>query len=669
LGTIALVGNPNSGKTTLFNAITGSNQYVGNWPGVTVEKKEGKFKFEGNTYNVVDLPGTYSLGAFSEDEMVARDFILKGHPDVVINVVDATNIERNLYLTTQLLEMGAKVIVVLNMIDEAEARNIQFGIRTLSRKLGVPVVTTVASKRKGIDELIRETVKLINEKIDLKPLIFYGDKIDGQIKILKKFLSDKALGYPPRWVAIKLIEGDQEIHDLVGENEFLGSDNEFKSVISGIKENDVDYELEIVNRRYEFVNDVVRASVIRPEEEVVTITDKIDKILIHKYFGLPIFILIMFVLFQLTFVIGEDWLGGFMETLVDIIGHSIEVFLVNINSPAWIIAFTTEGIIGGIGAIIEFIPLILVLYMLIGILEDSGYMARAAYIMDNIMRKLGLQGKTFISMIVGFGCNVPGIMATRTLESKKDRMIAILINPFMSCGAKLLIYLVFIAAFFPNNGGLVLFSIYFIGILVALVMGKIFSKTLFKGESTDFIMELPPYRKPVLRNVLRNMWDNVYGFLKRAGTVIFAVVTVLWVMAVLPMGVEPYGAESILGKIGLFIAPIFKPAGFGTWQAAVGLFSGIAAKEAVVTTLGMVYAGVGEGTELISAIQNAFTPLTSISFMIMTLLYTPCAATIATIKKETHSVRWAIFSMIYTFAIGWVAAVLIFQIGRLLGFN
>lgn len=669
MSTVALVGNPNSGKTTLFNALTGSNQHVGNWPGVTVEKKEGKFKFNENMYNVVDLPGTYSLGAFSEDEIVARDFILKGNPDVVINVVDATNIERNLYLTTQLLEMGVKVIVVLNMIDEAEAKNIQISTKALSNKLGVPVVTTVASKRRGIDKLVEETVKLIDEKMNLKPNITYGDRIDKEIKKIKGFLAGKSLGYPPRWIAIKLIEGDQYIHDLVAEDKVLISNSEFKDIFTGIEESDEDYELEIVNRRYEFVKDVTNASVIRPKEAVKTITDKMDRIFIHKYFGLPIFILIMFALFQLTFVVGEDLLGELMVTVVDVLGHAIEVFLININSPAWLIAFTTEGLIGGLGAIMEFIPLIVVLYMLMGILEDSGYMARAAYIMDNIMRRLGLQGKTFISMIVGFGCNVPGVMATRTLENRKDRMIAILINPFMSCGAKLLIYLVFIAAFFPNSGGLVLFSIYFIGILVALIMGKIFSKTLFKGESAEFIMELPPYRKPVLRNVLRNMWDNVSEFLKRAGTVIFAVVAVLWILSVLPVGVEPYGAESILGKIGLLIAPIFKPAGFGTWQAAVGLFAGIAAKEAVVTTLGMVYAGVGEGTKLISAIQEAFTPLTSISFMVMTLLYTPCAATIATIKKETRSFRWALFSAVYTFVIAWVLAVLIFQVGRLLGFN
>ena len=436
-----------------------------------------------------------------------------------------------------------------------------------------------------------------------------------------------------------------------------------------MKDNTEDYELEIIDKRYEFVNDVTKIAVEKPEVIIETRTDKIDKIITHKYLGLPIFVLIMLVVFQLTFTIGDDLLGGFMTKGIEALGGIIKNYLISINSPNWIVSFVTEGVISGVGAVVEFIPLIVVLYTLMGILEDSGYMARAAYVMDNIMRALGLQGKTFISMIVGFGCNVPGIMSTRTLENKKDRMIATLINPFMSCGARITIYLMFIAAFFPNNGGLVLFLLYLLGIIIALLMGKIFSKTLFKGETSYFIMELPPYRLPTLRNVLKNMWDNVSGFLKRAGTTIFAVVTILWVLAVLPFGVEPYSKSSVLGKIGLFIAPIFKPAGFGTWQAAVGLFSGLAAKEAVVASLGMVYAGVGEGVELVTAIQNAFTPLSAASFMVMTLLYTPCAATIATIRKETNSYKWAMFTAVYTFIVGWIGAVLVFQIGTLLGFS
>lgn len=669
MNTLALVGNPNSGKTTVFNALTSSNQHVGNWPGVTVEKKEGKFKFNGKTYNVVDLPGTYSLGAFSEDEIVARDFILKGNPDVVINVVDATNIERNLYLTTQLLEMKAKVVVALNMIDEAQERNINFDIEALSKELGVPIVPTIASKRKGIDELIKMSIELIDKDIKPNVKISYGEDIDREIKNLERLLNNKNFEYPSQWIAIKLLEGDKYIYELLSNDESLNSSTEFKDTIDRIKDNIDDYELKIVDKRYEFVNNVVKKAVKRPKEDVETKTDKIDKIVTNKWLGIPIFALIMLLVFQLTFAVGEDLLGGLMSEAMGALGEIIKNSLVKTNSPKWLVSFVSEGIIGGVGAVLEFIPLIVVLYMLMGILEDSGYMARAAYVMDNIMRALGLQGKTFISMIVGFGCNVPGIMATRTLDSKKDRMIATLINPFMSCGARIPVYLVFIAAFFPDKGGLVLFLLYFLGILVALLMGKIFSKTLFKGETSYFIMELPPYRLPSFRNVLRNMWDNVSGFLKRAGTTIFAVVTILWILAVLPLGVEPYSKNSILGQIGLFIAPIFKPAGFGTWQAAVGLFAGLAAKEAVIATLGMVYTGVGEGAALISAVQNAFTPLSAISFMVMTLLYTPCAATIATIRKETNSSKWALFAALYTFLVGWIGAVLVYQIGTLLGFS
>ena len=669
MNTIALVGNPNSGKTTLFNAITGSNQHVGNWPGVTVEKKEGVFEFNGKTYNVVDLPGTYSLGAFSEDEIVARDFILKGNPDVVINVVDSTNIERNLYLTTQLLEMGVKVVVALNMIDEAEERNIKFDIQSLAKKLGAPVIPTIASKRKGLDELIKNSIELMKIDGNFGANISYGKNLDNKVKELKKLLDNKNLEYPSQWLAIKLLEGDQYIYELINNSKDLNFCDEFKNAIYTLENSKEDYELEIIDKRYEFIDNILETSVKLPINTTETRTDKIDKVITHKYLGLPIFALIMLLVFQLTFAVGEDLLGGLMGQGIKALGGIIENLLIGANSPNWIISFVTEGIIGGLGAVVEFVPLIVVLYMLMGILEDSGYMARAAYVMDNIMRALGLQGKTFISMIVGFGCNVPGIMATRTLENKKDRMIATLINPFMSCGARIPIYLTFIAAFFPKNGGLVLFLLYFLGILIALLMGKIFSKTLFKGEPSYFIMELPPYRLPTLRNVLRNMWDNVSGFLKRAGTTIFAVVTILWILSVLPIGVEPYSKNSMLGKIGLFLAPIFKPAGFGTWQAAVGLFAGIAAKEAVVATLGMVYAGVGEGAELVAAIQNAFTPLTAASFMVMTLLYTPCAAVIGTVKKETNSYKWAIFIAVYTFAVGWLGAVLVFQIGKFLGFS
>lgn len=666
MNTIALVGNPNSGKTTLFNALTGSNQRVGNWPGVTVEKKEGNFKFKDQIYTVIDLPGIYSLGSFSEDEVIARNYIVNGNPDVVINVVDATNIERNLYLTTQLLEMGAKVVVALNMIDEAEAKNIEIDIKALSEKLGTPVIPTVASKKKGIENLISKAVELINKDVDYKANISYGQSIDKEIENLKRFLETQKLGYSPQWIAIKVLERDQEVLKMIKEKDEEAYNNLENMLAKDGLEN---RELEIVDKRYEFIHSITSTAVRKPSENIVTLTDKIDRIITHKYLGLPIFALIMFIVFQLTFAIGQDLLGGFIGTGIEILGEKIESLLVSINAAEWVISFVIDGIFGGIGTVVEFVPLIVVLYTLMGLLEDSGYMARAAYIMDNLMRRLGLQGKTFISMIIGFGCNVPGVMSTRTLENKKDRMIAILINPFMSCGARIPIYLVFISAFFPDKGGLVLFLLYALGIAVALVMAKIFSKTLFKGEASYFIMELPPYRVPTAENVFRNMWDNVSEFLKRAGTVIFIVVTILWVLAMLPVGVEPYSQSSILGRIGTAIAPIFKPAGYGTWQAAVGLFSGIAAKEAVVAILGMVYAGVEGGTELVKAIQAAFTPLSAASFMVMSLLYTPCAATLGVIKKETNSYKWTLFSAVYSFALAWCLSVIIYQVGRLIGLS
>lgn len=669
--TIALVGNPNSGKTTLFNALTGSNQHVGNWPGVTVEKKEGQFRFQDQVYNLVDLPGTYSLGAFSEDEIIARDYILQGHPDVVINVVDATNIERNLYLTTQLLEMGAKVVVALNMVDEAESQQMEFDLDALSKRLGgVQVIPTVASRRRGLDKLMEATVTEINAPLrNGATSISYGPELDVKLATLTELLSIGDLRYPGTWLALKILEGDDSAQKIVLNDQVLRGSEELGAFLKEVAAHKSELELEIVDGRYRFVKEVTSGTVLRPTEAVRTKTDRIDRVVTHKYLGLPIFALIMLGVFQLTFVIGEDLLGEIFANGVEYLSLLVAGGLEALGSPDWLLSFVSEGIFGGLGAVIEFIPLIVMLYLLMGLLEDSGYMARAAYVMDNTMRALGLQGKTFISMIVGFGCNVPGVMATRTLESRKDRMIATLINPFMSCGAKLPIYLVFIAAFFPSYGGLVLFVVYTLGILIALLMAKIFSETLFKGETSHFIMELPPYRLPTLANVIRNMWDNVSGFLTRAGTTIFMVVSLLWILAVLPLGVEAYGPESILGRIGVFISPLFKPAGFGNWQAAVGLFSGIAAKEAVVATLGMVYAGVEEGVELVNAIRGAFTPLSAASFMVMTLLYTPCVATISTIKKETNSWKWAVFAAGYTFSVGWLMAVLVFQVGTFLGFS
>ena len=610
--TIALAGNPNCGKTSLFNLLTKSRQHIGNWPGVTVEKKEGTLKFKGESYKVIDLPGTYSLGAYSEDEIVARNYILKDKPDVVINVVDATNLERNLYLTTQLIEMGANVVIALNMIDQAESLNIEIDTNKLSKRLGVPIIKTSALKLLENDEYIKDKIKQLNS-----PSIF-----------------------------TKLEESNKTIEKNIG----------------------FEADMSIVDKRYSFISSITEDVIKKPSEKQVTTTEKIDKIVTNKYLGIPIFALIMYCLYELTFIIGagiQEWFGDIIAKA----GVIVSEWFSNMGAPELLVGFIDKGLFGGVGAVLSFLPLIMVMYFLLGLLEDSGYMARAAYVMDRLMRGLGLHGKTFVSMIVSVGCNVPGIMSTRTLENKKDRMIAILINPFISCGARMPIYAVFVEAFFPTHQGLVLFSLYVLGIIVALISGKIFSKTLFKGESSYFVMELPAYRMPSIKNVFLLMWEKAGAFFKKAGMIIFPMIIVLWALSVLPLGVEPNSEHSILGMIGSFVAPLFVLAGYGTWQAGVSLITGILAKESVVATMGMVYAGVEEGEALINVIQQVFTPLSAVSFLVMTLLYTPCLAALGAIKRETNSMKWTIFSAVYTFVIALVLSTLVYQVGLLLGFQ
>lgn len=666
--TIALAGNPNCGKTTLFNELTKARQHVGNWPGVTVEKKEGILKFNENEYTVVDLPGTYSLGAYSEDEIIARDYIINDKPDLVINVIDASNIERNLYLTMQLLESGAKVIVALNMMDEAKNKNIQIKVKELGKKLNVPVIPIVALKGQGIHELIEKAVKFDVKESNID--INYGNSIDNEIEKISAIISKniKNKNYTSEWAALKLLENDEHIKKDLDIDNNKELKNQIDISCKTIEENiGFEAEMSIVNERYNLISNMIKGIVIRNNEHKENSTDKIDKIVTNKFLGIPIFAVIMLIMYEITFKVGAG-LQELVDGWIGALGEVCTEALTNVGAPDLLVSLVGDGIFGGIGSVLSFLPLIMVMYFLIGLLEDSGYMARAAYVMDRLMRSLGLHGKTFVSMLVSTGCNVPGIMSTRTLENKKDRMIAILINPFISCGARLPIYALFIEAFFDSHQALILFGLYVTGIIVALIMGKIFSKTLFKGETSYFVMELPTYKLPSLRNVILLMWDKAGAFCKKAGKIILPVMILLTFLSNFPAGVEANSEQSLLGIIGGAVAPIFVLAGFGTWQAGVSLLTGILAKESVVATMGLIYAGVEEGPELITAIQGIFTPLSAISFMVMSLLYTPCLVALGAIKRETNSWKWTLFTAVYTFAVGWIAAVLVYQVGSLLGF-
>jgi len=676
---IALAGNPNCGKTSLFNSLTGSKQHVGNWPGVTVEKKEGRFKFEGRNVIVVDLPGTYSLGAYSEDEVVARDFILKSKPDVVINVIDSSNIERNLYLTMQILETGAKMVLALNMMDEARNKNIEINVNKISKALNIPVVETVATKNEGIRELIKETIKIGDSGQHNTFRINYGKDIEKEIELIAETISQVSATkeYPTQWASLKLLEGDEYIKKYVNEIEDFEKINNTldKSIENLIVKIGYEPDAFIIDKRYELISKIVKESVKKEISNIESTSDKIDKWTTHKYLGIPIFAVVMFLMYQIAMTFGNGFLGGLVDSGFSALGGFVGGILESMGSPALLQSFVTDGLIGGLGSVFVFTPMIFTMYFLIAILEDSGYMARAAYIMDKFMNSIGLHGKTAVSLIISSGCNVAGIMSTRTLDSKKDRMIAILINPFVSCSARLPVYALFAGAFFIGRkiwffdaGGVVVFGLYVLGIAVAILMGKFLSEKVFKGEESYFVMELPPYRVPTAKSVFIHMWEKSSHFLKKMGTIILGLVIIVWVLSNLPMGVEPGTKDSLIGSVGAVIAPIFSPAGFGTWQAGVSLITGLAAKEAVVSTLGTVYAASND-VSLTAAIQQAFTPLTSLAFMVMTLLYCPCAATIGAIRRETNSRKWALIAVIYTCVIGWGGGVLVYQIGRLLGFN
>lgn len=656
---IAIAGNPNSGKSTIFNALTGANVAVGNWPGVTVERHEGKSNYRGHEVTIVDLPGTYALDAWTLDERVAREFVIKEKPDGVIAVVDAANLERNLYLVVQLLEMGARVVVVLNMIDLARGKGVEIDTAKLAAALGVKVVSTVATTGEGIEQLREVIHNLGREEKTAPPLrIDYGAEIERGIEKVANALARKVPDNERRWWALKLLEGETPLPEMA----------EAERVAAGIRaeltqRHKHDASSAIVERRYGFIKGVIRECVHkRPDiARGLELSEAIDNIVLNRWLGVPLFFLLMALTFYLVFALGTP-LAELISRLFAFLGKELHTGLTLFRAPEWLGSFLADALIDGVGTVLSLAPNIAILYIIISLLEDSGYMARAAFVMDRFMHLLGLHGKSFIPIIMGFGCNVPAILATRTLESRKDRILTILVTPLMSCSARLPIYILFTAAFFPRQRGMVVFSLYLLGILLAVLGARLFRWLFFRAETAPLIMELPSYHAPTVRTVLRPTWHRTLLFIRRAVVVVAPAVAVIWLLARLPWGV-PYAAqESLLGKIGNFFAPLLKPAGFGYWWTAVTLLAGVVAKEVVVGTMATIH-GVGpDGLALI--VQHEFTPLSAYAFMVMSLLYLPCIATFAAIRRELGW-RWATFTAGYTLMLGWLTATAIYQIGRI----
>ena len=663
---VALCGNPNSGKTTIFNSLTGLNQYVGNWPGVTVEKKEGFFKCDENEIKVVDLPGIYSLSANSLDEKIAREHLLAGESNLVVDIVDGGVLERNLYLFTQLLEMDLNLILNINMIDEVEKKGLKINTKKLSNMLRVPVIETAASRNFGMEILKKNICKNLDRK--KKPLeIYYGEILENSIKSLSEFLKGynvKYLNAPTRWIAIKLFEKDMEIFSYISKN-YPEINLEKKLLeLSSKAEEYLGEELDvyIVERRYGFIEGIVKDCVYNKTDvdRKVTFSEKIDKFILNKYLGVPLFFIIMAIVFQLIFTIGNP-VSDFINSTFSNFGEFVTKTFFKTH-PIFS-SFFKEGIIGGVGSVLVFLPNIFILFFLLTFLEQSGYMSRAAFIMDKFMHKLGLHGKSFIPMILGFGCNITGIMAARTLQSRKDRVLTIVINPLISCSARLTVYTLFAGVFFIHYQGLVVFSLYFIGIILAVLVARFFKSLFFKEEFAPLIMELPPYRLPNMKGVFLISYKRSALFVKKAGTVILSGVILIWILASLPPGVE-YGSKgSIIGIMGSKLAPLFKWAGFPHWQIAVALIFGIIAKELVVGILGTLLTK-GSAVSLPVALHSFFTPLSAYAFLLTVLLYVPCIATIAVIKKEI-GLKWALFTVAYMMILGLTISTIVYQVGRL----
>ncbi len=674
--TIGFIGNPNCGKTTLFNAYTGANLKVANWPGVTVEKVEGAVKDHDLNIHLVDLPGTYSLTSYTMEEMVARRFILSDEVDVIINVVDASSLERSLYLTLQLLELGKPVVMALNMMDIVEKRGMEIDLHRLPEMLGIPVIPVSARQRRGLDVLLHAAIhhkdstgpdRLIHEHKTVSQhrhnhhaeyAMVYSDEIEDKIDMIIPELKNR---YPDlknyRWHALKLLEGDKEITE--------------KYPVDLPQVLDRSYESDIINQKYDFIGEIIREVLLYKERQDV-LTEKADRILTSKVWGIPVFLMIMAVTFFLTFTVG-DWLKGYLELAISWLSDAAASGLTAIKAGDILTSLVVDGIIGGVGTIVTFLPNILILFLCLALLEDSGYMARVAYVMEGIMSRLGLSGKAFIPMLLGFGCTVPAIMASRALENRRDRFKVMLVTPFMSCNARLTIYILFSEMFFPDNAMVVAYSMYLIGIVVAIVVSA-FIHLLDRKKSVNYLMiELPEYKLPDTHTVAIYVWEKVKDYLGKAGTTIFLATLIIWALLNFgPQGYTPDMTGSFGAVIGKWLTPFFIPIGLGFWQIAVALIAGISAKEVVVSScavlFGIVNASSPEGmTAFYTALENiGFGPLNAFCLMVFCLLYIPCAASLATICKESGSWAWMGFTAAFQLAVAWLVTFIVYRIGLLI---
>ena len=710
---VALVGNPNCGKTSLFNIASGAHEHVGNYSGVTVDAKEGFFDFQGYHFRIVDLPGTYSLSAYTPEELYVRKHIIEETPDVIINVADSSNLERNFYLTTQLIDMNVRMVIALNMYDELESSGNKLDYIKLSQLIGVPMIPTVCRRGEGIDQLFHVIIGIYEggdflsqkgeirseiledlrdwhktyvpdhefgshkEEEDARPRgymrhihINHGPELERSIEEVKKAISqneDIRHKYSTRFLSIKLLENDKEIENFISTlpngKEIIAIRN--KETLRIRKVMNEDSEQAITDAKYGFITGALKETFTDNHLEKEQTTRVIDSIVTHRIWGYPIFFLFLYIMFEGTFVLGDYPMQG-IEWLVDQLGNLIR----NNMAEGPLKDLLIDGIIGGVGGVIVFLPNILILYFFISILEDSGYMARAAFIMDKIMHRMGLHGKSFIPLIMGFGCNVPAIMATRTIEDRKSRLITMLVNPLMSCSARLPIYLVMIGAFFPNCASFMLLCIYTAGILMAVIMARIFSKFLVKGEDSPFVMELPPYRMPTSKSIMRHTWEKGAQYLKKMGGIIMIASIIIWFLGYYPRhdaheSVAEQQENSYIGQIGKAIEPVIKPLGFD-WKLGIGLISGVGAKELVVSTLGVLYTNEGDVENVNLSDRIPITPLVALAYMLFVLIYFPCIATFAAIKQESGSWKWAIFAAGYTTGLAWLVAFTVFQIGSLI---